>query len=383
MQDDDWNNWNTYYKHVDLNKDLSEDLRSDSKKAISTYRHFLGENWLESAEETNHPLYWQIRGIEGGSNLATAVKIANSISTLKDVIGFDNLFSRLRLNLEYSSAVAELELAYRLMKNKAIIELSPLLNGKRPDVLCDYGGINLAFEAKSMGPAVRTRDAQITVARLSSYPEIRIHPCGKVFKIMKGTELEETKKIVVEKCQDAIRTKMPVECFIPGKVKFLFVPPGLKEKAKIYQEWCDKQEFFNNFTPGQKGGLLFPDDKVRQEVRAKKRLFTIKKEGQLPDNNPGIVFLDTSEIYLWRDDDIDKFIVMMNQYGSNFKNIVALVVYTTIYGFENLRNKIIHGKTYSLITNYSFDALREDLLIINNPFCRFNLDKKLLTTLLS
>ena len=55
----------------------------------------------------------------------------------------------------------------------------------------------LFLEIKSLGRAKRSLSADITVTTLSSHTEIPIYPCGKVFKIMKGDELQAVNSQII------------------------------------------------------------------------------------------------------------------------------------------------------------------------------------------
>ena len=176
---------------------------------------------------------------------------------------------KLKNNKDYYSTFAELEISCDFKKKLQSMKLEPNINGKKPDIVGKFKGKKLFLEIKYLGRAKRSLSADITVTTLSSHTEIPIYPCGKVFKIMKGDELQEVKKKVIEKCRLAINTKTPQECNITNKIKFYFVPVSVKNRSKIYRIWCSKQSFFG-YQKENYGGLLYPNDKVSEEKRQRR-----------------------------------------------------------------------------------------------------------------
>lgn len=380
---DQMKNWNYYYDLVKLSDHLSIVLKDNAIKSLNILRKSLGEEWLSSKDVEKHPIFWDLRGIESMSNLTNILSLGEGISSLEKIKGFDRLFWKLKNNKDFYSTFAELELASKL-KKKASIELEPEINGKKPDILCKYKGKDLFIEKKSLGRARDSLKADITVSTLSSHNEIPIHPCGKVMKIMEGDELENVKNIVKNTCQSAIKSKTSKECFIPNKVKFYFVPNEVSNRIELYQNWCDKQEFFDSSSKGHKGGLMYPDDQVLQEKRVRTRLLRIKDENQLPYNKPCLVILDSNQFYFWMESQIQNHIDYLQSILQEMPNIVAIGLDSKLLGDEIKKKEItkIQNENY-LITSYPYNLIRRDLLIIGNPYSKQDFNIKSVVELLA
>lgn len=379
---DQFTSWNYYYSVVRDSKYLIRSQKEEAIKSLDVLLNSLGSHWLSWAVKKNHPIFWDLRGIEADGNLSNILTLGHAISRLKNVKGFDSLFWKLKKNKDYYSTFTELEVALELRKKKASIVLEPQINGKKPDILCKYKGKQVLFEVKSLGQAKNTLKATITVSTLSSHGDVPIHPCGKVFKIMEGNELQDVKNEVSRICKTVIKTNSPRECHIPGKVKFYFVPEGIKNRVEIYQKWCNKQEFFDMGTRGRKGGLLFPSDNVSQEKRVLTRLSRIKKEKQLPENLPGIVFFESHQFYFFIKENIEKMVGILRNNGDKIPNIVAIILESKVIGGEIRKKKLVKEKNdHVLITSYPFGILQKDTLIVKNPFSNFEIDLDFTTKL--
>ena len=379
---DQFTRWDYYYSIVRSSGYLARSQKERAIKSLDVLRKSFGNDWLFWAVKNNHPIFWDLRGIEADGNLSNILTLGNAISRLKNVKGFVSLFWKLKKNKDFYSTFTELEVAFELRKKKASIVLEPQINGKKPDILCEYRGKQVLFEVKSLGQAKNTLKATITVSTLSSHRDIPIHPCGKVFKIMEGNELQDTKNEVSRVCNTSIKTNSPSECHIPGKVKFYFVPEGVKNRVEIYQKWCDKQDFFDGGSRGRKGGLLYPNDNVSQEKRVLTRLSRIKKEKQLPENKPGIVFFESHQFYFFIKENIEKMVGVLRNNGDKIRNIVAIVLESKVIGDEIREKKLVKEKNdHVLITSYPFGILQKDTLIIKNPFSNFEMDLDFITKL--
>lgn len=376
--------WDYYYSLVRSSNHLSSSLKKDAINALNILKTFFGEEWFSTTSIKKHPLFWDLRGIEADGNLSNILTLAKAISNLKNVKGFDRLFWKLKNNKDYYSTFSELEIAHCIKQKKTSIEIEPHINGKNPDILCKYKGKQLFLEIKSLGRAERTFKATITVASLSSHTEIPIFPCGKVLKIMEGKELQNVKEEVIKTCRKSIETNSPMECFIPEKVKFYFVPSEIpvKKRVQLYQKWCDEQEFYDSHSMGQKGGLLFPDDKVSQEKRIATRLKQIRIEKQLPSDKPSIVCFDSNQFYFWFKEEIKRYLTFLQNELKKYPFLVAIVLQTKIIGEESRKGIFVRSKKYySLITSYPFGILQKDKLIIKNLNSKFDVDFRLITEL--
>lgn len=377
---DQFDSWDYYYNLVNSDDHLSKSIKEKAIRSLDILRTNLGENWFNPPKK-EHPIYWNLFGLTSIGNLENILRLGNGISILKDTKGFERLFWKLKNNKDFYSTLTEFEIALELHQ-KGVIELEPEINNKKPDILCRYKNTEFIFEIKSLGRAKNTLKADITVSTLSSHNEIPIHPCGKVLKVMEGEELECVKNEVVKKCNIAIKTNSPQECYIPNKVKFYFVPENVPNRVDLYQNWCDKQEFFDNEIKGQKGGLMYPDDEVFQEKRVLKRLIDIKNEKQLPTNIPSIVVFDSRYFYFWTNKEREDFETFLEPHFKKFPNIIAVILQTGIIGDESKNTMITQiKKGLSMITKYPFGLSRKEILIIMNPESKFDIKSEIIEKL--
>jgi len=371
--------WNDYVKQIESLKEIDENRRGNLAKSINTLRHFLGEKWLLSMRQTNHPILWSLRTISGGSSDFLLLLWANCFSSLENVRGFGKLLKRIGKEESFESAITELELASRLVTKGCSLEIEPVVGNKHPDLLCKiYDNIEFLIEVKTSKTAKETKKANKTAREIMSACN-PIFPAGIIFKPLSTPHLKKVKSILQEKTKIALEKKADEEVNIPNVLKIYLVSEEDQNRIKKYKDWYDKQGSLGIIPKGSHG-LLGPSDGVRQEYRVRIRLDALQREKQIPAEKMGIIVI-VSDFRFWTIEDVSEFVDVIIESVYELTNITAVILWSTKVIADGQTN-VTEKEDFIFIENYLFGEIKEDIVIIKNRFCKMKFDYEVLKNLL-
>lgn len=374
--------WDYYLNQASSLQHLSNEKRERIKNAILTLKEVMGDDWLSLAFENHHPIIWYLKYISHDTSYRKELEeFANSLSTLKAVKGFDELLSRIKQTDKFEATTTEIALANKILPRCSEFAFSQEIGGKYPDIICKYNNTEFLFEVKTLRTANETEKAMKTSAGLIDACR-PIFPGGMIYKVLAEPHLEEVKKLLDKETKSVIEHNQPKEVHIPKVLKFFLMPEKIQDRVKIFQDWANNQEFYNNTPLGFKGGLLGPDDKVNHAFRVRLKLDQMRKKPQIPQNKPGVIIL-SSRHFFFEEKSVSSFVNTVIESVYELSNIVAVVLYNNSLLFGDLTTKVTRNEDYIFMQNALSDSHEEYIVIVKNRFSKFDFDYQELVRLLS
>ena len=368
--------WIYYLTEIQSNTEIKDEHRKQLIKSVTALRNNLGEDWLSKSKDTNHPILWSIRTINGGSSDNLLSIWADSMSTLEKFPGFDKILDKIKKTDSFDSAISELEVASRLVKQGCKLKIEQEAGDKKPDFFCKKGGSEFFVEVKTLATADETKKANKTSRQIIAACS-PLFPAGIIFKPLSDPHLKDIESILREKTKHVIDKKTDFEVDIPNVLKLYLMSNETTERIEKYKKWYRKQEDLGILRKGNHG-LLGPSDNVRQDYRVIIRIDKFAKKKQIPIDKMGILVL-VGDFSFWSLD-VESFVNVIIEKVYDLNNIPAVVLISTKV-FSDGESRVIEKENFIFIDNYIYGDIKEEIVIVKNKFCKFKFDYNVLKNL--
>lgn len=121
--------WNYHIGQVRNNEYLTEEQKKEVIDGIYKIREIFGENWLEKAVKTHHPLLWYLNDRVPHA-LLRILEFGKNLKDVENVQNFNGLLNNLKEARQFFASVAELKVAAKLRRAGIDMELYPKVDYK-------------------------------------------------------------------------------------------------------------------------------------------------------------------------------------------------------------------------------------------------------------
>lgn len=368
------NDWNYYLNKIQNNVEIEDERRKQFIKSLTILRKNLGDDWLSKSQNTNHPILWSIRTLNGNAYSDNLLLIwSNAMFIMEEFSGFNKILDKVKKTDSFESAESELEIASRLVKHDCKLRIEQEAGNKKPDFFCTKNDTEFFVEVKTLATADETKKANKTSRQIMTACR-PIFPAGIMFKPLSDPHLKEIESILREKTQYVVKKKIDIEVDIPHVLKLYLVPDNAPDRVEKYRKWYCKQEELGIIRKGNHG-LLGPTDNVRQDYRVKIRIDKFAKEKQIPVDKMGILIL-VGNFSFWGLD-VESFVDIIIEEVYDLRNIPAIILVSTKI-FSDGKTNIVEKEDFIHIDNYLYGVIKEEIVIVKNKFCKFKFDYDIL-----
>ena len=370
--------WDYYLNSIRKNRRMGEDFKDDLLKSIPTLRKNLGEDWPLEPRNSSHKILRLLRNAVFEMESGLLVFWGNCMSTAEKSEGFEGILNKIKHPCDFASSITELEMAYRLARNGGTIEFEPNAGSKKPDLLCQYGKLELFFEVKTLTTSKKTARAVRT--KLGIYNACQsVYAVGRIHKSMSKQNLKKVVEGLSEKVKEAVSCRKGVE-FCNNDLKVYVVPQELPECVIMGRDWLRKKAASGEIPHGSRG-LSGPPDPTRPESRIKARISKIAKEQQIPPDKIGVLAI-AEQSCLEDIDDGEEIVDVVTEQVNKLENILAVVLISPKL-FGEVETGVTEKSNFIMIKNHLYNEIQENIVIVKNESFKPKFDYRILKSLLS
>lgn len=372
-------NWESFLNRINANV-IDQDTKKQLAKAVRIMRRHLGEDWPSEAKSDNL-LHWSLGSVSGAVSDYLPAIWGDAISATEGSVGFGRMVAKLRIPGRLESHIAELEIAGRLADRGCRVQFEPEVDGKRPDLLCQYAGSEFLVEVKMLETAPQIHESiKTTVAIIDACRPL--FPAGSIFRILSGRDLEKATGALRQAADRAISDNVPQEVYLPKDLKMYLVPDGLPDRVRVVNEWLDEQKRVGTIPRGWSGGMYGPPYHTRVERRVRDRINKMARERQLPPGETGVLVVKGP--FLFADADAaERPVAYITEALHRVRNVPAVVLVSDKILGGHEKPAITDRQGFAFIRNRLCEMIYEDVVIIWNPSCEPGFDHELLKRLLA
>lgn len=364
-----FNTWNYHEKAIQNNKELKNEDKQKAIAGLQQIRRLLGEDFLEHAFQTMHPIVSYFRNEAPWTRLWLA-EFGSMLSHVQDDHGFQELKERLISKEGFFSAISELETGYRFSVAGFSVEFYPSSGKRRCDLRVQKGDTRTYIEVTIIGPSQEERETEHTFYELawSHLSNSDIEIAGKIYKALSNPRIAEIKRKITTSIHEARRKQ---ECIILSEPRIIDIIICPKSMSSNLSDWLRKKGLASHFE-----GPSYNVDEIR---RARKTLD--EENRQLPKNEPGIVVLNHGRIFMPNSDAIERLVYELEEEVYKHSNMVAAVlVFTDVVGANEAGR---HGRDFVWSRKVKYRLYGENTLVIKNKYSRFQVDEEIVSALIT
>jgi len=368
----DYRNWDKLIQHCDALDGLTDFEKEKAKRAFQFLRQELGENFLEDAFSSQHPICQYVINLAPWTR-KWIIWLGEALRELRKHQNYSKLLSRIKDRNKFGEALSILEVAYKFSRIGFEIIIDPKLkypDGERvPDLkLTDADTQEELFvEVSALHESRIARDASQTMQKITE-PLWRcipfLHFCGRIYKILSQRHLDYIVKKVEETVEKAKRENSFQELVIEDVIEMGIAPETDKQ---LLEKWATER--------GLKiGEFSGPPFNVNEILRTKRAIE--KEQKQLPRDYPNILIIWNSNLF-FTTRDIRRTISEIEEEIYEYAHLLVGVI---ARGHMGLTEKAtIMKNQHIFVKKARSDLLVEEYIILLNRFCEHKISASTIT----
>ena len=361
--------WSYHEKVIQENEDLSSEDKEKVLMGIYQIKRIFGEDFLETVIQTQHPVLGYFRNLAPWTRFWLK-ELGNMLSALEKSVGFEKIRKRLMSTENFSSAMPELEIAYRFKKASFSIEFYPRHGRYECDLKAQKEGIKVYVEVATIGPSEEERRTWYTFTELTKpfMLDDEVTVAGKIYKTLSHPRIAEIKRKINICVQKAKKKK---ECTVisqPGIVDIIVCPRSLSVQAS---KWVKHKGISSQFE-----GPSYSIDEIRRARKAFRN-----ENRQLPKNKPGLVVLYHGKILVKGNaESYRKLVYELEEEIYEHSNLVASVlIFSDVVGASEAGS---YGPDFAWSRRTKHQLYGENTLVIRNKYSKFQIDDEMIRALI-
>lgn len=369
---EDYQDWDKLIQHCEVLEGLTDFEKEKAKRAFQYLREGLGENFLNDAFNSRHPICQYV------INLAPWTRkwitwFADAIEELEDKENYASLLNRIKDKDAFSEGLSVLEIAYKLSKAGFKITIDPSVDISGHEKMPDLKLINrntkeeLFVEVSVLGESRIARDASQTMQRITE-PLWRSVPfmcyCGRIHKTLSERHLDYIVKKIEEIMEKVKKGNVFDELVIEDTIEIGIAPENDKQ---FLQKWAAEK----GLRVGEFSGPPFDVDEV---LRTKRKIE--KEQKQLPHNHPNILVVRNNTLF-FHTRDVRKAISELEEEVYEYPHLLVGVI---AGGYIGSGENVVSMKDQHVFIKKSMtDVLMEQYIILFNQFCEYKISPAAIT----
>ena len=368
---DEMKKWSYHEKMIKENKELSDEDKEKILLGLCHIKRVLGENFLEIAVQERHPILDYFRNTAPWTRFWLK-EFGEMLSALEEFPRFEKIRLKLISKKNFSSAISELEIAYRFKTAGFSVEFYPKHRRYECDLKVKKLDTKIYVEVSNIGPSEEERKTSYTLHELAKpyLFDSEVEVAGKIYKTLAHPRITDIKR-EINNCVGKAKKKQ--ECFViskPGILDIIICPRSLSDQTR---RWVKQK--------GLTATLEGPSYDV-DEMRRTRRRFRHENR-QLPKNDSGLIVLfhdniivegDTTEFY-------QGLVYEIEEEVYEHSNLIAgVLVFPHFVGSQEASGYEANF-AWSRKTRYRLGG--ENTLVIKNKYSKFKIDEETVQALLT
>jgi hypothetical protein len=367
---DELKKWSYHRKLIQENKELSEIDKERIFSGLCHIKRIFGEGFLETVVEEHHPILGYFRNFAPWTRFWLK-EFGDMLSTLEESSGFERIRRKLASKENFSSAISELEIAYRFKIAGFSVELYPKCGRYECDLKAQKPSKEVYVEVSNIGPSEEERKTSYTLNELTkSYifdPEVQI--AGKIYKRLSHPRIAEIKREINSYVKEAKKKQECFEVSHPGIVDIIVCPRSLSARA---HKWLKQKGIRSSF----EGPSCDVDEirRVRKTFRDENR--------QLPKNKPGLIAIFHDNIIIEGDaESYRELSYEIEEEIYEHSNLVdGVLIFPHFVGSDEASS---HETDFAWSRRTRYRLGGENTLVIKNKYSRFKIDEEIVQALIA
>ena len=364
--------WSYHEKMIKENKELSDKDKEKILLGLCHIKRVLGEDFLETAVQQRHPILGYFRNFAPWTRFWLK-EFGEMLSTLEESSRFKKIRQRLISKESFSSAISELEIAYRFKIAGFSVEFYPECGRYECDLSVYTPRLDkkVYVEVSNIGPSQEERKTSYTLNELTkSYifdPEVTI--AGKIYKILSHPRIAEIKREIDIYVQKAKNQQKCFEVCHRGIVDIIICPRSLSARA---HEWLKQKGIRSSFE-----GPSYDVDEIR---RVRK---TFRDENrQLPKNESGLIAIFHDNIIVEGDaESYQELAYEIEEEIYERSNLIGgVLIFPHFVGSDEASSCEVDF-AWSRRTRYRLGG--ENTLVIKNKYSKDKIDEEIIQALIA
>lgn len=362
--------WSYHETVIQESKDLSSVDKEQILTGLHQIRRILGKSFLEIIVQQRNPILSYFRNTAPWTRFWLK-EFGEMLSTLETSLRFERIKQKLISKEDFSSAISELEIAYRFAIAGFSVEFYPKHGRYECDLLVQKSDKKVYVEVSNIGPSQEERKSSYTLNELTKSfmfdPEIQVD--GKIYKWLSNPRIAEIRNEIKIKVQKAKKEDKCFEISHPGIVDIIICPRSLSARAHNLLKQKRTGSHFE--------GPSYDIDEMRRVGR------TIRDENkQLPKNEPGLIVLFNDNIAV--EGDAESYQELADEIEEEIyerSNLIGGVLIFPHFVGSDEGSGYEEDFAWSRRTRYRLGG--ENTLIIKNRYSKDKIDEKIIQALIA
>lgn len=278
--------WEEHLQRISQLDELSRAKKTYLTSGWNYLRSAMGEGWLKKAWTTMHPwfssLFWSM------SNNVPWVKfhyaqIGYKLRDLSSVPNFTGVLERVRSGEQDMSAMAEVNAAYKLLREGLQIEFRlPTQRERTPDISVKHGRRRVGVEVSVLKQPLNVTIQRDIFWRLSIVMDpLGMSGGGIVHRTLSKTHAEHLMQQVRKAIAQARQQDRIIKIEIEDVAEFCFAPKALTDKVVKWKQ-----------ARGMDSKMILKGPDLADNLGRRLHRKIVTKSKQIQQGNPGIVYLE-------------------------------------------------------------------------------------------
>ena len=367
---DEMRKWSYHEKIIRENKELSNKDKDEIFMGLYQIKRILGEDFLLTSVQDKHPVLGYFRNTAPWTRFWLK-EFGETLSALEESLRFEKVRQKLISKENFSSAISELEIAYRFKIAGFSVEFYPKHGRYECDLKAKKLDTKVYVEVSNIGPSEEEQKTSYTLHELAKpyIFDFEVAVAGKIYKTLSHPRIAEIKR-EINNC--VRKAKKEQECFLvskPGILDIIICPRSLSDQTR---RWLKQKGLRSTFE-----GPSYDVDEIR---RARRRFRHENK--QLPKNDPGLIVLFDDNIVVEGDaESYRRLGYELEEEIYEHSNLIAGVLIFPHFVGADEETHHEANLVWSRKTKYRLGG--ENTLVMKNRYSRFEIDEEIIQALVA
>lgn len=365
---DEMKKWSYHEKIVRENEELSNKDKDEIIMGLYQIKRIFGENFLLTIVQDKHPVLGYFQNTAPWTRFWLK-EFGEMLSALEESLRFEEVRQKLISKINFSSALSELEIAYRFKIAGFSVEFYPKHSRYKCDLKAKKLDMKIYVEVSNIGPSEEERKTSYTFHELAEpyIFDFEVAVAGKIYKTLSHPRIAEIKREINNCVRKAKNGKKCFEVRRPGILEIIICPRSLSDRTR---RWLKQKGLRPTFE-----GPSYDVDEIRR-VRRRFR----HENRQLPKNDPGIIVLFHDNIIVEGNaESYRQLVYELEEEVYEHSNLIAgVLIFPHFVGAdEETHNEA--NFIWSRKTKYRLGG--ENTLVMKNRYSRFGIDEEIIQAL--